>query len=55
MPVFRFKTRHGRDIFEGDGVELATLRDGSLDPDREWRMDVMNGVGPGIVQFAHDI
>ena len=59
MPVFRFKTRNGRDVFEGDGIELGTLRDawkeatsaageilkdidGSLDPDREWRMDVMD-------------
>jgi hypothetical protein len=65
MPVFRFKTRHGRDVFEGDGIELGTLReawkqatsaageilkdvDGSLDPDREWRMDVMDEAGRAL-------
>jgi Domain of unknown function (DUF6894) len=65
MPVFRFKTRHGRDVFEGDGIELGTLRDAwkeatsaageilkdidvSLDPDREWRMDVMDEAGRAL-------
>lgn len=62
MPIFRFSTRHGEEIDQGDGVELETLRDawkeatraageilkdidGSLDPEREWRMDVTNDAG----------
>lgn len=65
MPLFRFRTKHGREAFEGDAIELPTLRevwreatrsaaeilkdfDGSLEPDREWRMDVTNEEGQAL-------
>jgi hypothetical protein len=27
MPLFGFRTKHGRDVFEGDPIVLATLRE----------------------------
>jgi hypothetical protein len=65
MPLFRFTTKYGSELFEGDDMELATLRDawkeatraageilkdidGSLEPEREWRMDVTNEQGQAL-------